>query len=290
MAATISLGERDLVDRYVSEVNNHPLLTRAQERELTEAYAESQDQKIADKLVVSNLRFVVKIAHEYKGYSLGLLDLIQEGNVGLMLAVKKFDPAKGYRLISYAVWWIRAYMQAYIMRSWSLIKIGTTAAQRKLFFKLRSERQEADRLAEPGERAEASTIANTLGVSEKEVNSMELRLAARDYSLDAQVGNGEDTRRTYLDQLPAAGESPEDVVGEAEERHQFRLKLREASLNLDERERYILDQRLASDEPQTLRQIGERFRISRERARQIQENIVGKMRAALLESDLVAAA
>jgi RNA polymerase sigma-32 factor len=289
MATTVSLAERDMVDRYVAEVNNHPLLTREEERQLTEEYARTQDQTIADKLVVSNLRFVVKIAHEYKGYNLGLLDLIQEGNVGLMLAVKKFDPEKGYRLISYAVWWIRAYMQAFIMRSWSLVKIGTTAAQRKLFFKLRSERQEADRLAEPGEKAEASTIAHTLGVAEKEVTSMEMRLAARDYSLDVKVGNGEDARRTYLDQLPAFGSTPEESVAEAEERHQFRQRLRQAALDLDERERYILDERLASDEPKTLRQIGERFRISRERARQIQENIVGKMRAALVEGELVAA-
>lgn len=289
MATTVSLAERDMVDRYVSEVNRHPLLTRDEERQLTEKFASTQDQKIADKLVVSNLRFVVKIAHEYKGYNLGLLDLIQEGNVGLMMAVKKFDPEKGYRLISYAVWWIRAYMQAFIMRSWSLVKIGTTAAQRKLFFKLRSERQAADRAAEPGEKAEVSTIANSLNVSEKDVSSMEMRLAARDFSLDVKVGNGEDARRTYLDQLPAIGTTPEESVADAEERHQFRQRLRQAALDLDERERYILDERLASDEPKTLRQIGERFRISRERARQIQENIVGKMRAALIETEFVAA-
>ena len=289
MAAIVSLAERDMVDRYVAEVNRHPLLSRDEERELTEEFASTLDQKIADKLVVSNLRFVVKIAHEYKGYNLGLLDLIQEGNVGFMLAVKKFDPEKGYRLISYAVWWIRAYMQAFIMRSWSLVKIGTTAAQRKLFFKLRSERQEADRRAAPGETAEVSTIANTLNVPEKDVPPMELRPAARGCSLDVKVGNGDDARRTYLEQLPAVGTTPEESVADAEERHAFRQRLRKAALDLDERERYILDERLASDEPKTLRQIGERFRISRERARQIQENIVGKMRAALVDSELVAA-
>lgn len=290
MTAIVSQAERELVDHYISEVNHHPLLSKNEERELTERYAATLDAKIADRLVVSNLRFVVKIAHEYKGYGLGLLDLIQEGNVGLMMAVKKFDPAKGYRLISYAVWWIRAYMQAFIMRSWSLVKIGTTAAQRKLFFKLRSERQAADRAELPGETASVARLALTLGVAETEIASMEMRLAARDFSLDAQVGSQDQTaRRTFVDQLPSVAATPEDSVGDAEQRHIYRQKLRAAALNLDERERYIFDMRLASDEPKTLRQIGERFRISRERARQIQENIVAKLRTALIDGEPVAA-
>src|SRR5688572_8623248 len=133
------------IDRYIAEINHYPVLTRAQELKLALAYRDTHDVKAGHQLVVSNLRFVVKIAHEYRGYGLRLTDLIQEGNIGLMMAIKKFDPDKGYRVVSYAVWWIRAYMQNYVLKSWSLVKLGTTQAQRKLFFKLRAERDRADR-------------------------------------------------------------------------------------------------------------------------------------------------
>ncbi|MCK5689216.1 sigma-70 family RNA polymerase sigma factor, partial [Myxococcota bacterium] len=140
-----SLATMDSLDQYVSQINRHKLLTKSQEQELAFEFLKTGATELAHRMVVSNLRFVVKVAHEYKGYNLKILDLIQEGNIGLMMAVKKFDPEKGYRLISYAVWWIRAYIQNYIIRSWSLVKMGTTQAQRKLFFKMRSEREKAKR-------------------------------------------------------------------------------------------------------------------------------------------------
>jgi len=177
-----SIAQDSTIDRYVAEINKYPLLTREEEVALAERYRKDGDLEAAHQLVVSNLRFVVKIAHEYRGYSLKLLDLIQEGNIGLMMAVKKFDASKGYRLISYAVWWIRAYIQNFIMRSWSLVKLGTTQAQRKLFFKLRSERERADREAGEGETATTKALAGRLEVAETDVVDMEARLAARDFS------------------------------------------------------------------------------------------------------------
>lgn len=274
-------AERQLVDRYVAEVNRHPLLSREEETVLAEELARNGDPALANRLVVANLRFVVKVAHEFRGYGVALLDLIQEGNVGLMLAVQKFDPYRGYRLISYAVWWIRAYIQSYIMRTWSMVKIGTTVAQRKLFFKLRSERQQLERSGLPGAEVEVSKLASNLGVNEMDINEMDLRLAARDFSLDAKIGD--DGRQSFVDLLPDSENTPEDLVVEVEQRRQWNAKIAVATNDLDERERYILEARLRTDEPQTLREIGERFKISRERVRQIQESVLGKLRFALLD-------
>ena len=188
--ATASVNTNQSIDQYVAEINRYKLLTREQEVALALDYRDNSNLQAAHKLVVSNLRFVVKIAHEYRGYGLKLLDLIQEGNIGLMMAVKKFDVDKGYRLISYAVWWIRAYIQNFIMRSWSLVKLGTTQAQRKLFFKLRSERERANKRAGDGERASTKSLADRLAVGEKDVVDMEQRLAARDFSLDVELQEG----------------------------------------------------------------------------------------------------
>ncbi|MEC8051351.1 MAG: sigma-70 family RNA polymerase sigma factor, partial [Myxococcota bacterium] len=168
-------------------ISRHPVLTREQEVELAVEYRDTNCPRAADKLVVSNLRFVVKVAHEYRGYGFPLLDLVQEGNIGLMKAVEKFEPAKGYRLISYAVWWIRAYIQNYIMKSWSLVKMGTTQAQRKLFFKLRSEREKVESEMEGDGRASADDLAARLKVNVSDINDMEARLSARDFSLDCEI-------------------------------------------------------------------------------------------------------
>lgn len=272
------------IDRYVSEINRHPLLTREQEQELAIRYRDHNDLEAAHQLVVANLRFVVKIAHEYRGYGLRLLDLIQEGNIGLMKAVKKFDPDKGYRLISYAVWWIRAYIQNFIMRSWSLVKLGTTQAQRKLFFKLRSERESADRDAGPGEVASRSDLATRLGVATSELTQMEQRLAARDFSLDAELQDG--ARQTHLDLLPSEDPGQEVEFAEEEERQLLREKVGEAMLSFNEKERYIVYNRLMTEERQTLQEIGKYFGISRERARQIEGNVLRKLRTALVGSGL----
>ena len=212
------------LDRYVSEINAYPVLSRADEVGLAEAYRAGTNFQAAHRLIVSNLRFVVKVAHEYRGYGLKLLDLIQEGNIGLMMAVKKFEPAKGYRLISYAVWWIRAYIQNFILRSWSLVKLGTTQAQRKLFFKLRSERERADRAAGPGMSASSHELAERLQVEEREIIDMEMRLAARDFSLDAEVQDG--SRLTHVDLLVGEqGGTVEDTYAEDEAKQLLRHRV-----------------------------------------------------------------
>ena len=280
-----SIAANQSIDQYVSEINRYKLLTREQEQELAIRYVEKGQLSAAHKLVVSNLRFVVKIAHEYRGYGLKLLDLVQEGNIGLMMAVKKFDPAKGYRLISYAVWWIRAYIQNFIIRSWSLVKLGTTQAQRKLFFKLRSERDKADRAAGPGETASQKSIAKRLKVAEGEVNDMEMRLAARDFSLDAELEPG--ARQSHLDLLADdKGPSQEEELAKLEERQLVRGKVHEAMGSLNEKERYIVENRLMTDEPKTLQEIGQHFSISRERARQIEGNVIRKIRMHLVDTGL----
>lgn len=273
------------IDRYVSEINRYPLLSREEEVRLARCYRKDGNLKSAHQLVVSNLRFVVKIAHEYRGYGLKLLDLVQEGNIGLMMAVKKFEPTKGYRLISYAVWWIRAYIQNFIMRSWSLVKLGTTQAQRKLFFKLRSERERADREAGPGSAASVGDLATRLEVGESDVMDMEMRLAARDFSLDAELQVG--ARQTHLDLLSVEGvASQEENYAANEEQLLLRGKVKDVMETLNEKERYIVVNRLMTDEPKTLQEIGQFFHISRERARQIEGNVIRKIRTALTGTGL----
>ena len=274
-----ALTQRTELDRYVAEVSKHPTLSRAEEQELARRWHDLQDVGAAHQLVVSNLRFVVKIAHEYKGYGLKLLDLVQEGNIGLMKAVKKFDPARGYRLISYAVWWIRAQIHEYIMRSWSLVKLGSGRLKRKLFFKLRSERARVEQEAAQAGRSEPGheEVAARLGVPEELVTEMELRLGARDFSLDAPVG--EEGAASHLDLVQDPEPNQEDQVGERQERTLLSGVIEEAADTLDEKERYILDHRLLSDEPQTLAAIGQRYGVSRERARQIESKVIAKLRA-----------
>jgi len=283
-----SIGHNYSVDRYVTEINRHPLLSKKQEAELARRYRTSGDMQAASDLIVANLRFVVKISHEYRGYNLKLLDLVQEGNIGLMMAIKKFDERKGYRLISYAVWWIRAYIQNFIMRSYSLVKLGTTQAQRKLFFKLRSERERTERALNSGEHASSEELASRLGVANQEVINMETRLAGRDFSLDIELQNG--ARQTHLDLLAAANESQEEVVADHEEKSLLRQHVDDAMTNFNEKERYIVKNRLMAEEPQTLQQIGKYFSISRERARQIEGNVIRKIRGVLVDSGLNLAA
>ena len=280
-----SLAADKSIDQYISEINRYSVLSREEESRLARKYRDAQDLDSAHMLVVSNLRFVAQAAHEYRGYGLKLLDLIQEGNIGLMMAVKKFDPEKGYRLISYGVWWIRAYIQNFIMRSWSLVKLGTTQAQRKLFFKLRSERERANKRAGDGERASTKSLADRLAVGEKDVVDMEQRLAARDFSLDVELQEG--ARQTHLDLLTdELEESQEELYAEKEEREVLRTKVDEAMEAFNEKERYIVQNRLMTDEPQTLQTIGQNFGISRERARQIEGNVIRKIRVALAGSGL----
>jgi RNA polymerase sigma-32 factor len=272
------------MDRYVLEIKRYPVLTRQQEIDLAKRHILDAELDAAHQLVVSNLRFVVKISHEYSGYGLKLLDLVQEGNIGLMMAVKRFDPEKGFRLISYAVWWIRAYIQNFVMRSWSLVKLGTTQAQRKLFFKLRSERERADREADGGAPATSDQLAQRLSVDERDIIDMGVRLGSRDFSLDVELRDG--ARQTLMDRLAAPNADPEDAYAGHEERTILRGSVEEAMEHLNEKERYIVENRLLAEDPQSLRQVGCHFGISRERARQIEGNVTRKIRTAVVGGGL----
>ena len=265
------------LDIYIGEINRHPLLTAEEEFKLAVELKKNNDMEAAEKLIVSNLRFVVKIAHEYRNYGIKLTDLIQEGNIGLMHAVKKFDPYKGYRLISYAVWWIRAYMQNYIIKSWSLVKIGTTQAQRKLFFKLSQAKKRLENLSE--KNPEFSEIAESLGVKEVELEEMDLRLSHRDLSLDAFIS--EDGESTHMDSLAYEGEDQEISLIKKEEMALVKRNIAGALAKLNEKEKYIIKHRVMADHPETLQEIGNRYDITRERARQIEKQALNKMRLAI---------
>ncbi len=265
------------LDIYIGEINRHPLLTAEEEFKLAVELKKNNDMEAAEKLIVSNLRFVVKIAHEYRNYGIKLTDLIQEGNIGLMHAVKKFDPYKGYRLISYAVWWIRAYMQNYIIKSWSLVKIGTTQAQRKLFFKLSQAKKRLENLSE--KNPEFSEIAESLGVKEVELAEMDLRLSHRDLSLDAFIS--EDGESTHMDSLAYEGEDQEISLIKKEEMALVKRNIAGALAKLNEKEKYIIKHRVMADHPETLQEIGNRYDITRERARQIEKQALNKMRLAI---------
>ena len=265
------------LEHYMAQVKNIPLLSREEETEAARAYVESGDTNHAERLVLSNLRFVVRIAHEYRGYGMKLLDLIQEGNIGLMTAVQKFDPERGYRLISYAVWWIRAYIQDYVMRSYSLVKMGTTQAQRKLFF---SGRKMKRQLEQKGLSSSREAIAEAMGVKVSEVDQMQTRMAQRDYSLDAPLGADADAGR-MIDILPATPETPESIVTD-QILHEARVSaVGEALEALDHRERRIIGARDLSDEPMTLAALGEELGVSRERARQLEARGRRKIRGLL---------
>ncbi len=282
MIAT-STHNRQLIHRYVADINKYPLLSREAELALAERCRSASGVDAARALVVANLRFVVKIANEYSGYGLTLLDIIQEGNIGLMMAVRKFDASRGYRLISYAVWWIRAYIQSFIIRSWSLVKLGTTQGQRKMFFRLRSERARADRDAGPGEIASATSLAARLRVPERELMEMEMRLAARDFSLGDELSDS--GPKTHLDMLVAPGISQEEALGASEMQRLVRQRVGQALKTLDNRESYIVRHRLLTDEPKTLREIGDRFHLSRERVRQIEGNIKRRIKNLLASAN-----
>jgi RNA polymerase sigma-32 factor len=282
MSTALTRRHDSELDRYISEVSQYPLLSREKENELARRWRDRQDVKAAHELVVSNLRFVVKIAYQYRGYGLRLLDVVQEGNIGLMKAVKKFDPDKGYRLISYAVWWIRAQIHEYIMRSWSLVKLGSGRLKRKLFFKLRSERSRMEQEVGLSEKdASTSELAERLGVSENLVGEMELRMAARDFSLDAPLA--ESSEASHLDMVRDIEPDQEAQVAYREEQRILEGVLHQAKDDLDDKERFILENRLLAQEPETLAEIGKRYGVSRERARQIESKLLDKLKSAAID-------
>jgi len=258
---------------YIHRINRFPLLTKEEEYDLAVRWREYNDIEAAHKLVVSNLRFVVKVAYEYADYGLKIMDLIQEGNIGLMQAVKKFEPEKGYRLISYAVWWIRAYIQNFIIKSWSLVKIGTTQAQKKLFYKMGQVKKKLGIDTVTDENI--STIASTLHVKDQEVRDMSGRLSGRDLSLNASVRDDEET--TYID-FVSEDPSQEAVLIDEEETARLKTDIKDALAVLNEKETYIIRHRIMASKPKTLAEIADTFNISRERVRQIEEGALKKLR------------
>jgi RNA polymerase sigma-32 factor len=265
------------LEKYISEINRFPILSAEEEFRYAVEWRKNQNMEAAEKLVVSNLRFVVKIAHEYRNYGVKLADLIQEGNIGLMHAVKKFDPYKGYRLISYAVWWIRAYIQNYIIKTWSLVKIGTTQAQRKLFFKLNKTKKDIQALSL--KNPEFREIADSLGVREDEVEEMDVRMSNRDLSLDMAIGDEGGT--SHMDYLTYEGEDQESALIRKEETELVQKNITGALAALNEKEMYIIKHRVMADDPKTLQEIGDLYNITRERARQIEKQALKKLRLAL---------
>jgi RNA polymerase sigma-32 factor len=268
------LAPFDPLRHYLHDISRFPILSPEEEREAAIRYQESGDKEAVLKLVVSNLRLVVKIALEHHRYwTSNLLDLIQEGNVGLMQAVKRFDPYRGVRFTTYSSFWIRAYILKFIMDNWRLVRIGTTQAQRKLFFDLKKEKERLERM---GFDPVPKLVAERLKVKEDEVVSMDQRMAAVDISLDAPVSD--DSRTTYGDLLPAGALSLDERLGDKELRALFAEKLGEFRLSLEGRNREIFEKRMMAENPLTLREIGEKYNISPERVRQIEEEILDKAR------------
>lgn len=269
----------DPIQTYLAEIRRYPLLTREQEQELAQRYRETGDSLAAERLVTSNLRFVVKVAAEYSRFGAKLIDLVQEGNVGLMHAVKEFNPYKGVRLITYAVWWIRGYIQEYLMRQYSLVRIGTTQNQRKLFYRLQKEQAKLNAV---GREPDAALIAGRLGVSEEEVETMQKRLSGRDVSLSAPVDD-ENTGRSLLDFEASSDQSIDVSLGNMEELEVLRENLAEIRDSLSEKELFVLQNRILSDEPMTLQEIGDHYGTTREAVRQLEARLIGKIRKAVTD-------
>jgi RNA polymerase sigma-32 factor len=262
----------DPLKKYLSEVSKYPVLTREEELEISMKVFKDKDRTAAQKLVISNLKLVVKISLEYYNTYLNILDLIQEGNVGLLHAVKKYNPYKGTKFSTYASFWIRAYILKYIMDSWSLVKIGTTQGQRKLFYRLNKEKQKLEAL---GIYPAPKLLASTLDVKEEEVEDMEKRLAYTDISLEAPVHDESDD--TIMDMMKS-GENVEEVVAEKEKSDILAKKVAEFKKTLNDKELFIFEQRIMAEEPSTLQEIGARFSISRERVRQIENRVLKKFK------------
>ncbi len=266
----------DTLEFYMMQVKQFKLLSREEEHDLAVRYHRHGDLDAAQRLICANLRFVVKIAHEYRGYGMKMLDLVQEGNIGLMMAVKKFDPERGLRLISYAVWWIKAYIHNFIIRSWSMVKIGTTQAQKKLFFKLNQVRSAFQKM---GDEYPASILAKELEVREEELVEMEQRMSARDASIDIPLTEGSDY--TLLDTLPDIRENQEDQFIKHEQEKSLAAKIQSALLTLNERERSIVQSRILSETPMTLQNLADKYQVSRERIRQLEKNALQKIKPTL---------
>jgi RNA polymerase sigma-32 factor len=273
-----TLGRFDPFAAYFSEIQRHPLLTPDEQHTLAVKYAQTGDVKAAARLVTANLRLVVKIAYEYRRAYRNLMDLIQEGNVGLMQAVKRYDPYRGVKFSSYAAWWIRAYILRFILNNWRLVKLGTTQAQRKLFFNLNKERQ---KLLAMGIDPTAQELAKRLDVMESEVTEMDRRLSSSDVSLDAPVGESDGRPLSRVELLPSLAEAQDEALSGHELGTMLRERLQEFAKTLQGKEKTIFEERLMADEPVTLQEIGDRFGISRERVRQLEKRLQDRLRTYL---------
>jgi len=277
---SLAISPEGNLQRYLQQIRKFPMLEKEEEYMLAKRWLEHDDTRAAEKMVTSHLRLVAKIAMGYRGYGLPVNELISEGNIGLMQAVKRFDPERGFRLATYAMWWIRAAIQEYILHSWSLVKMGTTASQKKLFFNLRKLKGKLEAFEEGDLNPEnVSKIATELKVPEQDVVSMNRRLTAPDHSLNAPVridGDGE-----WQDWLEDDSDNQEVVIAEAEELDKRRALLREAMDVLNERERHILTERRLKEESTTLEDLSQVYNISRERVRQIEVRAFEKLQKAM---------
>ena len=280
VSAIVNVAPEGNLSRYLQEIRKFPMLAPAEELALSKAWRDSEDMDAAHKLVTSHLRLVAKIAMGYRGYGLPVGELISEGNVGMMQAVKRFDPDRGFRLATYAMWWIRAAIQEYILHSWSLVKMGTTAAQKKLFFNLRRLKGQMQAIEDGDLKPEhVAKISRVLQVPEQDVVSMNRRLAAPDHSLNAPVRA--DSEGEWQDWLVDDGQSQEAELADREELTGRKALLSNALRTLNERERHILIERRLKDNPTTLEELSQQYSISRERVRQIEVRAFEKLQKSM---------
>ena len=283
-----AISPHDSFQTYLDSVRQIPVLDPEAEQALAKRYRDTGDEEAGRALVVHNLRFVVRVANQYRGYRLRTIDLIQEGNLGLMKAVERFDPDRGNRLITYAVWWIRAYIQSFILRAWSLVRFGTTRAQRRLMFGLSKARQAIAKFSDGTAEDEQKLIAERLHTSAGEIADTLRRISQRDVSLDATVNP--DDPMPMVSRLPASDPSPEAYLMHETLREQVAERVAEVLPELDDRERFILEHRLMTDEPMLLREIAERYGVSRERIRQVESKLKRKLEPRLADLAEAAAA
>ncbi|MCB0389741.1 MAG: RNA polymerase factor sigma-32 [Bdellovibrionales bacterium] len=269
-----ALAPSDPVTRYIAEIRKYPLLSKEDEHNWAVKYFENKDPKAAEVLVTSNLRFVVKVAAEYSKFGAKMIDLVQEGNVGLMHAVREFNPYKGVRLITYAVWWIRGYIQDFLMKQYSLVRIGTTQNQRKLFYQLQKQKRELQNL---GFDTGIKQLSGKLGIPEEEVKTMSQRMSGRDVSLDQPIGDNNSS--TLIDlQKDDYEVAIDDELGLQEEIQLLTENIEKVRPQLNDRELYLLENRLLSDSPLTLQDIGDKYGITREAVRQMENRLISKIK------------
>jgi RNA polymerase sigma-32 factor len=271
--------ENSSFNKYLVEISKYPLLSGEEELRLIKDYRKSKDIKIAHKLITSNLRIVVKIALQYRNYGIRLEDLIQEGNIGLMTAVEKYDPKKGRRLVYYAAWWIKSYIQRFVIKNHSLVKIGTTQTQRRLFGSIAKARSKLSHQYK--QEPSNEVLARELGVTVKQLSEMVIRISRRDLSLDTPLDKG-----SHMDRVGSKEMNPEEIISKKQERDKVREALKSLPRKLKPREKVILKKRLLSAEPETLQEIGDRYNISRQRVKQIEQNVKRKVREHFTEVQL----